>query len=427
MPGTRLYNFSLAQPQFEVTPFQAVAFEPKEQPNFGLLTNAFEKIEQRENKYTESVANMDKSFATLQGLLSQDKQTLNWFENYKKKYRDVLTDFANTGDYHNAAAFGTKLASEMLNDGELIGNIHAYETYKKEYDKVKQKAEGSGDVIGLHYFEQQNKFSPNNIKWITDDSGKITGAEEYDVNTPYFETIDYAKEVWAKGFQLINPDQSSKSSRTSSGVSYSDDFGGYTSSSGSGHSTSMTKVTAEEILKSWDKVIKAVGISPSRIKYDFDARCAWRDKLQEDYNKMSESDKLSAKGQDLLYEIQLYDQVLIHNGIRDYKSFYADMIAGGETAKAVAELMAYKHTSVSDDRESNSSRTYHDPKRAAELDQQGRNLANGYTPEAPVDEVIKGDTSIGNQVKMTFSEAKNIMSGRTASNILTGKKKTNPK
>lgn len=425
MPGSRLYNFSLAQPQFEVTPFQAVAFEPKEQPNYALLANAFDKIEQRENQYNTSIANMDKSFAALQPSLSQDKQTLDWFENYKKKYRDVLTDFANTGDYHNAAAFGTKLASEMLNDGELIGHIHAYETYKKEYDKVKQKAEASGDVIGLHYFEEQNKYSPNNIQWLTDSTGKITGASEYNVKTPYFETIDYAKEIWAKGFQLINADQSSKSSRTSSGVSYSDDFGGYTSSSGSGHSTSLSKVTPQEILKSWDAVIKATGISPSRIKYDYESRLSWRNKLKAEYDAMSESDKLSTKGQNLKYEIELYDSVLYHNGIEDYRSFYADMIAGGETAKAVAELMAYKHTSVSDDRESNSGRTYHDPKRAAELDQQGRNLANGYTPEAPVDEVIKGDTSIGNQIRMHGANVEIVTGGRTAGSILTGKKKTN--
>lgn len=419
MPGSRLYNFSLAQPQFEVTPFQAVAFEPKEQANFALLANAFDKIEQRENQYNTSIANMDKSFAALQPSLSQDKQTLDWFENYKKKYRDVLTDFATSGDYHNAAAFGTKLASEMLNDGELIGHIHAYETYKKEYDKVKQKAEASGDVIGLHYFEEQNKYSPNNIQWLTDSTGKITGASEYNVKTPYFETIDYAKEIWAKGFQLINVDQSSKSSRRSVGSSYTDDFGGTTSHSGSSHSTSLSKVTPQEILKSWDAVVKATGISPSRIKYDYESRLSWRNKLKAEYDAMSESDKLSTKGQDLNYEIKLYDSVLYHNGIADYRSFYADMIAGGETAKAVADLMAYKHTSVSDDFESNSGKTIHDPKKMAELDQQGRNIANGVPQDTPEDSAIQGDTSSGNNIFMDTKTSIKQAAGRAAAASLT--------
>lgn len=381
-------------------PFQAVAFEPKSRPNIELLTRSFDKIENRVNEYHKNLSAMDTAFAQIQSSLSQDKDTLQWFENFKNKYKDEVTQFAKLGDYANAGRFGQRLAAEMLNDGELIGNIHAYETYKAEYDKAKQKAEASGDVIGLNYFEEQNKYNPNNISWLLDDNGKITGADRYDITRPYFETIDYAKEIWAKGFQLINPDQSSKSTSSQHSTSYSDDYGGTNTSSGASHSTSVSKVTAEEILKSWDKVVKGLGITPSRIKYDFDARCAWMDKLQREYDSLSQMDKLSSKGQDMLYEIELYKSVLVHNGIRDYKSYYADMVAGGDTAKAVAELMAYKHTNVSDSVQSSSGRDVRDPKGMAELTARANAEANGTYVGTPTDTAINGDQKAGNPIRL---------------------------
>lgn len=416
MPGSRLYNFSLAQPQFEIQPFQAVAFEPKERENINFLTNSLDKVEQRVNDYNKNLTAMDATFAQLQSNLSQDKDTLQWFENFKKKYKDQVNQFATLGDYSNAAKFGQRLAAEMLNDGELIGNIHAYETWKKEYDTVKQKAENSGDRLGLYLFEQQNKYTPDKVKWIKDDTGKVIGAENYNIDKPYFETIDYDKEIWAKGFQLINPDQLSKSSSRSSSSSRGNDYGTQSSSSESSHSTNISEIKPKEILKSWDYTVKALGISPSRIKYDFEARCAWRDKLQEEYDALLPSEQISEKGQNLKYEIDLYDSVLVHNNTRDYKSFYADMIAGGETAKAVAELMAYTHSSVSDSVGSSSGKTTHTPG----IDTIAANKAMGITPNdnnKADASAYAGDSKPGNKVKMVVNKMANGISS-AASNLV---------
>lgn len=396
MAGTRLYNFSLAQPQFEVKPFQAVAFEPKERPNINILADAFDTLEERENKYSDAIGAMNLSFAQLKDNLSQDKKTLDWFENFKKKYQGTISDFAKLGDYYSAASFGKRLASEMLTDGELKGNLYSYETYKKDHDAIKQKADAAGDVIGLYFYEQENKYDPDNIKWIKDENGNIIGAEEYKPNREYFEPIDYVKDVWSKGFGIINADQTSKSSSRNSSTQRGNEHFNKSSGSESSHSTNISEIKASEVLKSFDLVVKGLGIDVSRIKYDFDARCKWRDKLQDEYDNLSDSEKTSTKGQDLLYQISLYDSVLVHNGIRDYKSYFADMVAGGDTAKAVADLMAYKHYSVKDSKGSSSGYTTYGDK--GNEDEQNTNTGLGRVINA-IGSWFKGDSKSSNPVR----------------------------
>lgn len=346
----RLYDISLKQPQFEITPFQAVAFEPKEQENVGLLSDAFSKIAEREEKYTEKLAAMDTEFAQLRANLSSDAATAEWFENYKKKYRESIVAFANNGDYENAINFGTRLAAEALNDGELQGHTHAYATYKETHDANKQRVNNGVSNIDFEYWEYVNRYDPSKIEWNVVD-GKITGANEYQTTTLY-NSIDYAKDIYAKGYQLINPDVIS----TSEGKSTSTSHGGTKGSSSKSHSESnshsLEQVTAEQLLQVWDNLILMTGDDIERIKQDFHAKQHHVDVLRE---RQATLDPSSQEYKDLQADIDAYNRVLTNNNSPvDFRTYYCRMISGtfegdNNVAKIVADNMSYTKESTGHD------------------------------------------------------------------------------
>lgn len=390
MPGSRLYNFSLAQPQFEVTPFQAVAFEPKDKEDISLLSNSFAKVAEREEKYTEKLAALDAQFAKLKETVSPDKKTAEWFENYRKKYRDSVIAFANTGDYENASKFGTKLAAEALNDGEYQGHAFAYASYKAERDANKQRVNNGVSNIDYEYWNDHNQFDPDKIKWTYVD-GVITGATEYDT-TPLYNSIDYAKDVYAKGYQLVNPDVISTSRGTSHSSSYGDSKGSRSSSSSRSNSHSLEKVTAEELLKVWDNLILTTGDDIERIKQDFKAKKYHVEKLKEQQAKL---DPNSTEYKDLQSVIDTYNRVLVSNNSSvDYKMYYCRMISGAmegdnNVAKIMADSMAYTKESTGSDVSSSSGRTVNDGDSGGGGHHGGGRHGGGYTtvsqpsPSAP--------------------------------------------
>lgn len=350
MPGSRLYDFRLAQPQFEVTPFQAVAFEPKTQPNVGLLSDAFAKIADREQKYTEKLAAMDTQFAKLKETLSPDDATARWFENYKKKYRETITEFANSGDYENAINFGTRLAAEALNDGELQGHTYAYSTYKQERDANKQRVNNGVSNLDYEYWEYKNQFNPEKIDWTLVD-GKVTGAKDYKT-TVLYDSIDYAKDIYAKGYQLINPDVISTSEGKSTSTSHGGPKGSSSKSHSESNSHSLEKVTAEELLKVWDNLVLTTGDDIERIQQDFESKKYHVKVLEE---RKAALDPSSQEYKDLQSVIDSYNRVLTKNNSPiDYKEYYCRMISGAiegdnNVAKIMADNMAYTKESTGHD------------------------------------------------------------------------------
>lgn len=361
MPGSRLYDFRLAQPQFEVTPFQAVAFEPKTQPNVGLLSDAFSKIADREQKYTEKLAAMDIQFAKLKETLSPDDETARWFENYKKKYRETITAFATSGDYENAINFGTRLAAEALNDGELQGHTYAYSTYKQERDANKQRVNNGVSNLDYEYWEYQNQFNPEKIDWTLVD-GKVTGAKDYKT-TILYDSIDYAKDVYAKGYQLVNPDVISTSTGIQTSTTRGDSKGSRSSSSGRSDSHSLEKVTAEELLKVWDNLMLTTGDDIERIKQDFNAKKYHVKMLEE---RKATLDPTSQEYKDIQSTIDAYNRILVNNNSEvDFRLYYCRMISGAmegdnNVAKIMADSMAYTKESTGHETNSSSSITSYD-------------------------------------------------------------------
>lgn len=365
----RLYKVNLSQPQFEISPFQAVAFEPKSKPDVSLLTKGMELAEERLDKYNESSSAMEAAFDKLQSELHQDEKTLQFFEDFKNKYKYKMEDFAATGDYANAARVGAKTAVQMLQDGELVGHINYNTTYNKKHEAVVTKATGNDDVLGLNLYEYRNKYDPEDIQWTKNDYGEITGAEDYQEKDKYIGTIDYTKDIYAKGVQLVNVDQLGSSVSRNYSNSYGDSDGSSSRSSNWSKGYNISKMTIDQIKNSWRNVAYAYGINPEKVKYDYDARVLWRDQLQEQYDKKAAEDEYfanSQEGKDLKYQIKLYNDVLQKNDSDiGYQEFFARMVFGGFTgdnavADSVAELLSYTHRSTENSKGGSTSRTVND-------------------------------------------------------------------
>ena len=335
MPGSRLYNFTLKQPQFEITPFQAVAFEPKEQPNIGLLTNAFEKIEQRENNTSKAKADLNAMFSVIDSKLNKDdKETMDWWNKFQQQRLDAINDYIRGGDYSKAFQFATEAAGEAANNKELLARQYRYETYKKEDDKQRSRAD-SGDIRYATYdlYKQEHPFD---YEFIKDDDGNIISSKAWSAPVPV-KDFDIVKH-YATAFQLINPDTDSKG--TSSSVGRTNGAKGIHTSnkSGSSRSVSRTSIKPAEVLNMIKTVfdinhddIKALG---QRYRVD----CNELEKLEAEFDKMDADERASNRGKDLEFEIELRKKLLWHNGgYCGERLYYARLIAGMYNAGFKAE------------------------------------------------------------------------------------------
>lgn len=310
MPGTRLYNFSLAQPQFEVTPFQAVAFEPKEQPNFGLLTNAFEKIEQRETATSKVKADLNTLFSTIDPKLNKDDpETMEWWKNFQKKYKDEIADYVRGGDYSTAIQFATEAAGEAVNDKELLARQYRYETYKKEYDTQKARVNNG---ISEKTFKWWNKENPFDYEFIRDDEGNVISGKAWNGKPPVND-FDLIK-LYATAFQILNPDTITRGSSTS--ISNRKGVKGITTGSekSSGYSKSRTTVTPKEVLNVIKDTFEANNENIDSLYQRYEVDKYDVEEMEKEYNNMSEEEKNSTRGKDLYYIKELKKKLLTRNG-----------------------------------------------------------------------------------------------------------------
>ena len=88
-----------------------------------LLANSLAKLEERERTANEKISAMDVAFGDIRSKLHQDKETLQWFNDFSNKYKDQVASYARLGDYGNAINAAVRLGGEAANDAELIGRL----------------------------------------------------------------------------------------------------------------------------------------------------------------------------------------------------------------------------------------------------------------------------------------------------------------
>ena len=260
MPGSRLYNFTLKQPQFEITPFQAVAFEPKDKVNVGLLSESLNKIEERRKSFDEKKAGLIKMFGDVNDKLVLEgpgsEEQVNWWNNFQNAYNTKLEEWSNSGDLAGALEAATEYSAEAYANKELHARMKASDDYRNYTKDIEQRVK-EGKVSNRKYKWWKNSWrgqysfnslnEENSDNAILDNEGNIIYS-----GTPYMETLydDFNPMLFGLSVEkLINPDSKTEAVSRASERAYHKDGSGSSTSSSTSTEHSETEITQEEILE----------------------------------------------------------------------------------------------------------------------------------------------------------------------------------
>lgn len=356
----RLYNVSLSQPKFEITPFEAVTYDPKEGPDVSLLINTFDKIENRQNNAVKAKADVLNTFSTLDPKLNKDdEETMNWWNDYQQNIMYDIEHFVRIGDYSKAYQYATEKAAEVANNKELLARQHSYETFKIEKEKLKNRV-SSGDIRQATY-NMVMKENPFTNDFIRDEYGNVISSKDFQLKKEPVKDFDVIKHI-ASAFQLLNPDS------TAVGRSTRRDVATSKHRKGSAHSTDTKReiLTPERVLDMIQDTfdmngdnIEALG---QRYETDLDMLKDW----EAEYDALSDEDKNGEKGKTLQWKKDKLKELIYRNGVPcGAEWYYARLIAGGVNAGlvdkeswddtyigSIAEGLSYSRTSNSRSNES---------------------------------------------------------------------------
>lgn len=345
MPGSRLYNFSLAQPQFEIQPFQAVAFEPRTKADISILTKSFDKIEQRYKTLADEQAALDVTFSKLADSLYLGKnknytggEQAEWFRNFQNKYKDKIKGFVDTGDVAGAINMATKLAGEAVNDPELKARMDASDKYSKYIETAETNAKQKGAQDLFNWW--RGKHGGYSFSAEYDENGNFVTADDWEPDAPFYEPFQPAVDAKV-AFEFFNPDTRSTSTRSSVSNSKTVDGTGSSTSRGSSSSRSLTKVTVDD-LKAIMPDLKAS--SPDGMAA-VDQRYEWECDRYNDLNRQIEEAKEynpewldSDAGKRAQFKLKEYGKFILNeNGVIDgIEGYWARTLLNEPILKALA-------------------------------------------------------------------------------------------
>lgn len=397
MPASRLYNFSLKQPTFEVMPFQAVTFEPAEKANVGLLSDSFDKITERNRLLATQEAALTKAFSEIGDKLYLGKnkdytggEQAVWFKNFQKKYRDKIQAHVNAGDVTTAINEATKLAADAVNDPELKARMDASSKYEKynETAETNAKQKGAQDLYNWWHGKYGHfSFFPE-----YDEDGNFVTADDWEPAQPFYEPFQPAVDAKV-AFEFFNPDTRSTSSGSSSSTSFSKDGTGSSSSHGSSSSRDITQVTVND-LKRLMPVLKASspdGMNAVDQRYEWE--CDRYRELQQQIEANKEYDpewENSPAGKRAAMKLKEFGKFILNeNGVIDDSTGYWARTVYNEV---LLQSLAYTKLSTSHNTQNSSSRTINtdpDGSKSAVAQQRAIDNYRGNTPSQQY--VVEGE------------------------------------
>lgn len=341
----KLPKYNLATAQFTPVVFEGATYKP-EQEDMSLLANSLARLEERERTANEKISAMDVAFGDIRSKLHQDKDTLQWFNDFSNKYKDQVASYARLGDYGNAINAAVRLGGEAANDAELIGRLKTSQQYKELDDAQRARINKGITQDTYNWWKNTHKYNHVNIY---DDYGNVVGAEEIDTPVPY-DDVDFTK-LAETAYRLVTPDKDAKGSNTSVSSAHSVDGTGSSHSTASGSLRKVEKVRKEDILARMDELLPALPGGFSSVEQAFDV---YKYKLKEMKESLKHMNPDSDEYKQQQQKIEKRELLMSNNAstITDYKEFCARMVTNELFAKGLA--FDWRTTETSSERKNSS-------------------------------------------------------------------------
>lgn len=154
--------------QFNV--FKPTEYKPVS-TDYSKHRDASEKQEKRRNQAYQNYSELAQLIGENRQLISNDIETLIWFEDNINSMTKRVESSLNIGDYSTASNLATKYIGEIYSHTELNCRIRTYKEYVTAVQSVQERTD-------LSYQQKQAWFEMYKYKFvpICDAEGKILGA-----------------------------------------------------------------------------------------------------------------------------------------------------------------------------------------------------------------------------------------------------------
>lgn len=329
-----LPEMSVAKMQHNPAVFQGVSFTPQA-ADMNILARSLAQAEERHNKAVEKRSELDKTLADLESKLHNDKETQQWFANYKSNIEKQIQDEVDNGNYGSAIRVATSLAGKVWEDPAMQGRIRAEEDFQQEV-KTQQARRDKGE-ISQNTYDWWMANNPYKYEDNYDSEGNIIGGTQYVAESRPVADVNWAAQAQA-AFKMITPYKRSVSSQTSTSTSSSTDGTGSSQSSSSGSAHQEEKVTKQDILDNIEELLSSTSDGYRQAEQAFDVAKFETDKMLKEYEDLIAKDPNSDNAKIMGQKLEARRKLMYKNGSPiDYKEYYARMI----TNNLYADKLAY--------------------------------------------------------------------------------------
>lgn len=324
-------NMSLKQATFNQGSFTPATYTPQ-MADVNILANSLSKMEARQEKAAEKQGAVDSALAKVESQLHNDKDTQQWFSNYKDNIQKQIQSQVDVGDYGNAIRVATKLADKVMLDPAVQGRLKAEEKYQQEVKT--QQARRDNKEISQDTYDWWLSSNPYKYEDNYDSNGNIIGGTDY---TPKFRPVADIK--WAAvakaAFDMITPYKYSNA-RDHAENNNSNGIGTFKSTSW--HKTyTYQHVKEEDILKNIESIIEATTDGDRQVEQAFDVAMYQLDKMEKEYAVLLNKDPYSDEARNYKQKLDKRRRLMTKNGSPiDYKEYYARMVTDNMFAKGLA-------------------------------------------------------------------------------------------
>lgn len=329
MPQYKLPEMSIAQMQYNPATFQGVSFTPQA-PDINILARSLAQAEERHNTAIEKKSEVDKTLAGLEAKLHNDKETQQWFANYKDNIERQIQDEVNNGNYGSAIRVATGLAGSIPKDPAIQGRIRAEESYQQEVKTQQERRDRK--EISQNTYDWWLASNPYKYQDNYDSEGNIIGGTEYIAESRPVADINWAAQAQA-AFQMITPYKKTKAKRPST----LGDVTNVKSSTLKGYSNEEQSISEQDILDNIETLLSSTSDGYRQAEQAYDVATFELNKMLKQYEELIAKNPNSDEAIELGQKLETRRKLMYKNGSPiDYKEYYARMVTNNLYANKLA-------------------------------------------------------------------------------------------